>query len=489
MFSDVERSPSWPSQPLPSDFGPHSYPPTALASAARPPVQSGWFPLQDSPSPSSVDPSRSTHDMYTDNNAMLPPPANRPLQNPSPWPASPVGPYVDNRPRGPYGPLDVSGVATPTTPSGYSPLYGYSGTPVASDGTSGFGWQDARPVPSPPIHTTGLEHLRVPYDDMQRVHAAAQGMHAMMGGPGGHPMTYGRYGVSPASIARRKHKEISVGRWTSEEHRVFLKGLELYQGPSWGEIARMIGTRTSTQVRTHAQKFFTKLARTNQVLPYFETQIKKERARLVTQGAVPAGPSTMITISAVDAADLSVTPTATSSQTFAFNTLSPPRKHQFPPSTGNNIHTMQRPSQSGYEDQGYGHTQPRPPMQPTPGSTMYSNGMDPASGMDMYKPRLDSPSTDFNNMQRKPIRMEYAAMDHLHPSTPSTPYGDQSMMACTPTTADAYRDPTVYGDWHDAAARPWPQSIDVTNDSVHTGDPDSLPSVTRLLYRGGPTTT
>ncbi|KAG6579901.1 LHY protein [Phytophthora cinnamomi] len=83
----------------------------------------------------------------------------------------------------------------------------------------------------------------------------------------------------------RRNKQIAIGRWNSEEHQWFLKGLEMFQGPAWGEIARLIGTRTSTQVRTHAQKFFTKLARLNQTMPYFEVQIQKERARLVAQGA------------------------------------------------------------------------------------------------------------------------------------------------------------------------------------------------------------
>jgi SHAQKYF class myb-like DNA-binding protein len=83
----------------------------------------------------------------------------------------------------------------------------------------------------------------------------------------------------------RRNKQIAIGRWNNEEHQWFLKGLEMFQGPAWGEIARLIGTRTSTQVRTHAQKFFTKLARLNQTMPYFEVQIRKERARLVAQGA------------------------------------------------------------------------------------------------------------------------------------------------------------------------------------------------------------
>lgn len=88
-----------------------------------------------------------------------------------------------------------------------------------------------------------------------------------------------------AQTVLRRNKQIAIGRWNSEEHQWFLKGLEMFQGPAWGEIARLIGTRTSTQVRTHAQKFFTKLARLNQTMPYFEVQIQKERARLVAQGA------------------------------------------------------------------------------------------------------------------------------------------------------------------------------------------------------------
>ncbi|CAI5736384.1 unnamed protein product [Hyaloperonospora brassicae] len=90
------------------------------------------------------------------------------------------------------------------------------------------------------------------------------------------------------SVVRRRSKQIAVGRWHSDEHEWFLKGLEMFQGPAWGEIARLIGTRTSTQVRTHAQKFFTKLARLNQTMPHFELQIQKERARLVAQGASSA---------------------------------------------------------------------------------------------------------------------------------------------------------------------------------------------------------
>lgn len=54
-------------------------------------------------------------------------------------------------------------------------------------------------------------------------------------------------------------KEIT-GRWTREEHVMFLKGLEMY-GKGWKKIAQLIKTRTVVQIRTHAQKYFLKLTK------------------------------------------------------------------------------------------------------------------------------------------------------------------------------------------------------------------------------------
>jgi SHAQKYF class myb-like DNA-binding protein len=50
------------------------------------------------------------------------------------------------------------------------------------------------------------------------------------------------------------------GRWTGEEHILFLKGLEMH-GKGWKKIAKLIKTRTVVQIRTHAQKYFQKLAK------------------------------------------------------------------------------------------------------------------------------------------------------------------------------------------------------------------------------------
>lgn len=45
----------------------------------------------------------------------------------------------------------------------------------------------------------------------------------------------------------------AVGRWTPEEHAVFVKGMQMYPR-QWKRIAELVQTRTAVQIRTHAQK-------------------------------------------------------------------------------------------------------------------------------------------------------------------------------------------------------------------------------------------
>ena len=62
-----------------------------------------------------------------------------------------------------------------------------------------------------------------------------------------------------ASSAKSKGKDGSLqGRWTDEEHRLFLEGLELFN-KDWRSIEKHIGTRTCSQIRSHAQKYFLRL--------------------------------------------------------------------------------------------------------------------------------------------------------------------------------------------------------------------------------------
>lgn len=52
----------------------------------------------------------------------------------------------------------------------------------------------------------------------------------------------------------------NTGRWSRREHETFLVGLQRY-GRQWTRIARLVHTRTGLQTRTHAQKYFKKLAK------------------------------------------------------------------------------------------------------------------------------------------------------------------------------------------------------------------------------------
>ncbi len=51
---------------------------------------------------------------------------------------------------------------------------------------------------------------------------------------------------------------IIKGRWTPEDHELFIQGLKLYNR-QWKAISELIQTRTVVQIRTHAQKYFQKL--------------------------------------------------------------------------------------------------------------------------------------------------------------------------------------------------------------------------------------
>ena len=61
-----------------------------------------------------------------------------------------------------------------------------------------------------------------------------------------------------ATTAPVKHK--IRGRWTDEEHELFLEGYNLY-GRKWKKVAGVIKTRTMVQTRTHAQKYFKRMAK------------------------------------------------------------------------------------------------------------------------------------------------------------------------------------------------------------------------------------
>jgi SHAQKYF class myb-like DNA-binding protein len=54
----------------------------------------------------------------------------------------------------------------------------------------------------------------------------------------------------------------NCGRWQPEEHQRFIEAIMRY-GNEWKSVQRHVGTRSSTQARSHAQKFFVKIKKTN----------------------------------------------------------------------------------------------------------------------------------------------------------------------------------------------------------------------------------
>ena len=52
--------------------------------------------------------------------------------------------------------------------------------------------------------------------------------------------------------------EYKTGRWSKEEHEKFIEGILKY-GNEWRKVQKIIKSRSSTQARSHAQKFFLKL--------------------------------------------------------------------------------------------------------------------------------------------------------------------------------------------------------------------------------------
>ena len=59
-------------------------------------------------------------------------------------------------------------------------------------------------------------------------------------------------------MIQNTERDINEGRWDPDEHMRFIEAINNY-GNEWKEVQKYVGTRTSNQVRSHAQKFFLKL--------------------------------------------------------------------------------------------------------------------------------------------------------------------------------------------------------------------------------------
>ena len=55
--------------------------------------------------------------------------------------------------------------------------------------------------------------------------------------------------------APTKSKSLNDGKWTPEEHKKFLQGIERF-GNRWQKVMECVKTRNCAQIRSHCQKYF-----------------------------------------------------------------------------------------------------------------------------------------------------------------------------------------------------------------------------------------
>ena len=74
-------------------------------------------------------------------------------------------------------------------------------------------------------------------------------------------------------------KSNSNGRWTKEEHNKFIEGIIKF-GNDWKKVQKYVSTRSSTQARSHAQKFLLKL-KNNKYLKKYNIDISLSWSKLI----------------------------------------------------------------------------------------------------------------------------------------------------------------------------------------------------------------
>ena len=117
-------------------------------------------------------------------------------------------------------------------------------------------------------------------------------------------------------------KKASSRYWTADEHNRFLEGLRLFGQKDIKSISRHVGTRSATQVRTHAQKYY--------------LRIERERQKAEQEGRV----SDPTSDNRLGKASRNANPT--SSPTNIQNKRSNSKHHQRPPDANSKSHSSTR---------------------------------------------------------------------------------------------------------------------------------------------------
>jgi hypothetical protein len=82
--------------------------------------------------------------------------------------------------------------------------------------------------------------------------------------------------------ANLPNKKIHKGRWTEEEHKIFMQEYEKY-GNNCMKIAKVLSTRTPAQIKKHAECFFKQNLKTNSaaVKQYGESLSPDKKAQVL----------------------------------------------------------------------------------------------------------------------------------------------------------------------------------------------------------------
>mmetsp|Transcript_32316 Transcript_32316/g.36829 ORF Transcript_32316/g.36829 Transcript_32316/m.36829 type:complete len:274 (+) Transcript_32316:87-908(+) len=91
--------------------------------------------------------------------------------------------------------------------------------------------------------------------------------------------------ASTLMLGENPNVTYNQGRWTSLEHFKFLEALKMF-GKEWQKVQQHVSTRTSTQARSHAQKFFVKLDKKSLTLEEFlkDLDLKEVEQTLLAAG-------------------------------------------------------------------------------------------------------------------------------------------------------------------------------------------------------------
>jgi len=89
------------------------------------------------------------------------------------------------------------------------------------------------------------------------------------------------------TLHSRRNEKLNSGRWKADEHNKFLSAIIEY-GNDWKLVQKCIKSRSSTQARSHAQKFLLKLRKKLKIEPDNSNKLSKESIDKIVKEIVEA---------------------------------------------------------------------------------------------------------------------------------------------------------------------------------------------------------